>query len=127
MVEGRPRGSDKSAGVDGSFHWVCGIAVIGVAAETEEREGNDRCWECRCEVEVGSCCSLCFCFSFLSLLLFSLTFHEMGVSLSLSEKKMEEDDRLRTLECLRGRLLAERVASRTAKEDAEFMSNKVFF
>lgn len=40
---------------------------------------------------------------------------------------MEGDDGLRTLECLRGRLLAERQASRTAKEDAEIMGNKVRF
>ncbi|CAK9167302.1 unnamed protein product [Ilex paraguariensis] len=42
-----------------------------------------------------------------------------------SEKKMEGDDGLRTtMECLRGRLLAERAASRVAKEDAEQMGNK---
>lgn len=40
---------------------------------------------------------------------------------------MEGDDGLRTVECLRGRLLAERQASRTAKEDAELMGNKVRF
>lgn len=38
---------------------------------------------------------------------------------------MERDEGLRTLECLRGRLLAERQASKTAKEDAELMGNKV--
>lgn len=38
---------------------------------------------------------------------------------------MEGDGGLRTLECLRGRLLAERQASRVAKEDAELMGNKV--
>lgn len=43
----------------------------------------------------------------------------------LSEKKMEEEDSLRKVECLRGRLLAERVASRNAKEEAENMGNKV--
>ncbi|KAL5546256.1 hypothetical protein UlMin_005943 [Ulmus minor] len=42
-----------------------------------------------------------------------------------SDKKVEEEDGLRTLECLRGRLLAERQASRTAKEDAEIMVNKL--
>ncbi|EOY07675.1 Uncharacterized protein TCM_022054 [Theobroma cacao] len=42
-----------------------------------------------------------------------------------SERKMEGDDGLRTVECLRGRLLAERQASRTAKEDAELMGNKL--
>ncbi|XP_057984058.1 uncharacterized protein LOC131168556 [Malania oleifera] len=42
-----------------------------------------------------------------------------------SEKKMEGDDGLRTLECLRGRLLAERAASRAAKEEAELMGNKL--
>ncbi|XP_033509399.1 uncharacterized protein [Nicotiana tomentosiformis] len=43
----------------------------------------------------------------------------------LSEKKMEEEDSLRTVECLRGRLLAERVASRNAKEEAEIKGTKV--
>lgn len=38
---------------------------------------------------------------------------------------MERDEGLRTLECLRARLLAERQASKTAKEDAELMGNKV--
>ena len=42
-----------------------------------------------------------------------------------SDKKMEGDKDLRTLECLRGRLLAERQASRLAKEDSERMGNKV--
>ncbi|XWS43662.1 hypothetical protein CRYUN_Cryun16bG0122400 [Craigia yunnanensis] len=42
-----------------------------------------------------------------------------------SEKKMKGDDGLRTVECLRGRLLAERQASKTAKEDAELMGNKL--
>ncbi|XP_060174543.1 uncharacterized protein LOC132605401 isoform X1 [Lycium barbarum] len=42
-----------------------------------------------------------------------------------SEKKMEKEDGLRTVECLRGRLIAERAASRKAKEDAEFMGNKL--
>lgn len=42
-----------------------------------------------------------------------------------SDRKMEGDEGLRTLECLRGRLLAERQASRVAKEDAEFMGKKV--
>ncbi|GMH26417.1 hypothetical protein Nepgr_028260 [Nepenthes gracilis] len=41
------------------------------------------------------------------------------------EKKMEGEEVLRTVECLRGRLLAERQASRAAKENAEFMANKV--
>lgn len=39
---------------------------------------------------------------------------------------MEKEDSLRTVECLRGRLIAERAASRKAKEDAELMGNKVF-
>lgn len=42
----------------------------------------------------------------------------------LSEK-VEAEDNLRTVECLRGRLLAERVASRNAKEEAEQMENKL--
>ncbi|XP_009600191.1 uncharacterized protein [Nicotiana tomentosiformis] len=42
-----------------------------------------------------------------------------------SEKKMEKEDGLRTVECLRGRLLAERAASRKAKEDAELLGNKL--
>ncbi|XP_058214466.1 uncharacterized protein LOC131325960 [Rhododendron vialii] len=43
----------------------------------------------------------------------------------LSGKKMEGDEDLRTVECLRGRLVAERAASRVAKEDAEQMENKL--
>ncbi|KAL3839598.1 hypothetical protein ACJIZ3_024189 [Penstemon smallii] len=42
-----------------------------------------------------------------------------------SEKKMEIEDSVRTVDCLRGRLLAERVASRTAKEEAEQLENKL--
>lgn len=38
---------------------------------------------------------------------------------------MEGDDGVRTVECLRGRLLAERQASRVAKENAERLGNKV--
>ncbi|KAE8689760.1 Cyclin F-box [Hibiscus syriacus] len=38
---------------------------------------------------------------------------------------MESDEGLWTVECLRGRLLAERQASNTAKQDAELMGNKV--
>ncbi|KAI3968914.1 hypothetical protein MKW92_042756 [Papaver armeniacum] len=41
------------------------------------------------------------------------------------EKETEGENNLRTLECLRGRLLAERVASKAAKDDAEFMENKL--
>ncbi|WMV52321.1 hypothetical protein MTR67_045706 [Solanum verrucosum] len=41
------------------------------------------------------------------------------------EKKMEKEDGLRTVECLRGRLIAERAASKKAKEDAELMGNKL--
>ncbi|KAL3357079.1 hypothetical protein AABB24_017654 [Solanum stoloniferum] len=42
-----------------------------------------------------------------------------------SKKKMEKEDGLRTVECLRGRLIAERAASKKAKEDAELMGNKL--
>ncbi|RXI01359.1 hypothetical protein DVH24_001593 [Malus domestica] len=42
-----------------------------------------------------------------------------------SDGKMEGDGGLRTLECLRGRLLAERQASRVAKEDAELIGKKL--
>ncbi|KAG5582944.1 hypothetical protein H5410_053571 [Solanum commersonii] len=38
---------------------------------------------------------------------------------------MEKEDGLRTVECLRGRLIAERAASKKAKEDAELMGNKL--
>ncbi|GMI71354.1 hypothetical protein HRI_000804700 [Hibiscus trionum] len=38
---------------------------------------------------------------------------------------MESDEGLRTVECLKGRLLAERQASKTAKQDAELMGNKL--
>ncbi|XP_004302823.1 PREDICTED: uncharacterized protein LOC101293504 [Fragaria vesca subsp. vesca] len=44
---------------------------------------------------------------------------------NLSDRKMEGDEGMKTLECLRGRLLAERQASRVAKEDAEFMGKKL--
>ncbi|KAL9399957.1 hypothetical protein Peur_008918 [Populus x canadensis] len=40
-------------------------------------------------------------------------------------KKMEGRDSWRTLECLRGRLLAERQASKIAKEEAELMGDKL--
>ncbi|KAL6138655.1 hypothetical protein ACLB2K_063934 [Fragaria x ananassa] len=43
---------------------------------------------------------------------------------NLSDRKMEGDEGMKTSECLRGRLLAERQASRVAKEDAEFMGKK---
>lgn len=42
-----------------------------------------------------------------------------------SGKNMEGHNGLDTLECLRGRLLAERHASRVAKEEAESLGNKV--
>ncbi|KAM4078133.1 hypothetical protein ACB094_09G014100 [Castanea mollissima] len=42
-----------------------------------------------------------------------------------SDKKVEGDDGVRTVECLRGRLLAERQASRVAKENAELLGNKL--
>ncbi|KAL8036136.1 hypothetical protein ABFX02_12G140200 [Erythranthe guttata] len=40
-------------------------------------------------------------------------------------KKVEEEDSLRTVDCLRGRLLAERVASKNANEEAEHLGNKL--
>lgn len=43
----------------------------------------------------------------------------------LREKIMEEGDSVWTVECLRGRLLAERVASRNAKEEADQLGTKV--
>lgn len=42
-----------------------------------------------------------------------------------SAKKVEGDDGLKTLECLRGRLLSERVASKAANEEADILRNKV--
>ncbi|POO02465.1 hypothetical protein TorRG33x02_014490 [Trema orientale] len=42
-----------------------------------------------------------------------------------SYKKMGGNDGWRTVECLRGRLLAERQASKIAKEEAECMGNKL--
>lgn len=42
-----------------------------------------------------------------------------------SEKKVDVKEDLRTIECLRGRLLAERQASKIANEDAEQMGNKL--
>ncbi|KAL0426372.1 UNVERIFIED_CONTAM: hypothetical protein Slati_2812000 [Sesamum latifolium] len=41
------------------------------------------------------------------------------------EKKMEAENGVRTVDCLRGRLLAERAASRKANEEAEFLGNKL--
>ncbi|KAL0344595.1 UNVERIFIED_CONTAM: hypothetical protein Sradi_4290800 [Sesamum radiatum] len=38
---------------------------------------------------------------------------------------MEAENGVRTVECLRGRLLAERAASRKANEEAEFLGNKI--
>ena len=45
----------------------------------------------------------------------------------LSDKKVEGDDGVRTVECLRGRLVAERQASKVAKENADLLGNKVMF
>ncbi|XP_023543783.1 uncharacterized protein LOC111803551 [Cucurbita pepo subsp. pepo] len=42
-----------------------------------------------------------------------------------SGKKMEVGKGLKTLDCLRGRLLAERQASRSAKEEAQLMGEKL--
>ncbi|XP_024995545.1 transcriptional regulator IFH1 [Cynara cardunculus var. scolymus] len=42
-----------------------------------------------------------------------------------SDKRMEEDEGLRTVECLRGRLLAERAASKAANEESEQIAKKV--
>lgn len=39
--------------------------------------------------------------------------------------KIEEEDSLRTVDGLRGRLLAERLASRNATKEAEQLANKV--
>ncbi|GMY14655.1 TPRXL [Fagus crenata] len=42
-----------------------------------------------------------------------------------SDKKVEGDDGVRTVECLRGRLVAERQASKVAKENADLLGNKL--
>lgn len=42
-----------------------------------------------------------------------------------STKEVEGDDKMKTLECLRGRLLAERAVSRAANEEADKLGNKV--
>ncbi|KAH1039461.1 hypothetical protein J1N35_041204 [Gossypium stocksii] len=42
-----------------------------------------------------------------------------------SEKRVGGDDGMRTVECLRGRLLAERQASKIAKQDAQLMESKL--
>ena len=44
-----------------------------------------------------------------------------------SAQKEEGGDGLKTLECLRGRLLSERVASKSANVEAENLGNKVCF
>lgn len=43
------------------------------------------------------------------------------------EKRMEGKVGLKTVECLRGRLLAERRASRAANQDAEHLRQKVWY
>ncbi|WOH00961.1 hypothetical protein DCAR_0520339 [Daucus carota subsp. sativus] len=42
-----------------------------------------------------------------------------------STKEVEGDDKMKTLECLRGRLLAERAVSRAANEEADKLGNKL--
>ncbi|KZV35073.1 hypothetical protein F511_04378 [Dorcoceras hygrometricum] len=49
---------------------------------------------------------------------------EMGF-VFVSEKRMEGEDVVRTVDSLRGRLLAERMVSRNAKEEAELLGNKL--
>ena len=44
-----------------------------------------------------------------------------------SEKTMEEDEGLRTVECLRGRLLAERASSKAANDESDQIALKVLF
>lgn len=44
-----------------------------------------------------------------------------------SDKMMEGDEGLRTVECLRGRLLAERAASKVANDESEQIGKKVCF
>lgn len=46
---------------------------------------------------------------------------------NFSDKNMDGDEGLRTLECLRGRLLAERATSKAANDESEQISQKVFF
>ncbi|KAF2580497.1 hypothetical protein F2Q68_00001537 [Brassica cretica] len=43
----------------------------------------------------------------------------------MDEEEEEEKEGLRTVECLRGRLLAERQVSRSAKEEAELITKKM--
>ncbi|KAG7033870.1 hypothetical protein SDJN02_03595 [Cucurbita argyrosperma subsp. argyrosperma] len=52
------------------------------------------------------------------------TDNEMDL-VACSGKKMEVGKGLKTLDCLRGRLLAERQASRSAKEEAQLMGEKL--
>ncbi|KAI3799483.1 hypothetical protein L1987_34781 [Smallanthus sonchifolius] len=47
------------------------------------------------------------------------------VVFDFSDKRMEGDEGLRTVECLRGRLLAERAASKAANDESEQISKKV--
>lgn len=42
-----------------------------------------------------------------------------------SEEKKDVEESVRTVDCLRGRLLAERLTSRNAKMEAEHLGNKV--
>ncbi|XP_074368908.1 uncharacterized protein LOC141708949 [Apium graveolens] len=48
-----------------------------------------------------------------------------NVAAKQSGKEMEGDDGLKTLECLRGRLLAERAVSRATNEEADKLGNKL--
>ncbi|KAF3545047.1 hypothetical protein DY000_02002008 [Brassica cretica] len=48
-----------------------------------------------------------------------------SASKKMDEEEEEEKEGLRTVECLRGRLLAERQVSRSAKEEAELITKKV--
>ncbi|KAK1403441.1 suppressor protein SRP40 [Heracleum sosnowskyi] len=55
----------------------------------------------------------------------SIVTYGSNVAAKQSAKKVEGDDGIKTVECLRGRLLSERVASKAANEEADILGNKL--
>lgn len=75
----------------------------------------------------GEVCPVNFLLSSRFFCIFHLGFCRLCFVILIHREKIENEDSLRTVECLRGRLLAERVASRNAKEEVEQMENKVLY
>lgn len=75
----------------------------------------------------GEVCPVEFLLPWRFFCIFRLGFCRLCFVILIHREKIENEDSLRTVECLRGRLLAERVASRNAKEEVEQMENKVLY